>query len=272
MKTFIRWQGNKSRYLKDILQFVPSAFSTYIEPFVGSGAMFLHLQPDKWIINDINRDLIELWNIVQSNPRYVISRLNYYGNQLQDLTYEDKLVFCKKKTKEIPSKPYGPLRATLWLVMIFCAYMGYIVNNGKYYFNGLEGKLYYKKEVYFVKDEYFEVIRNVSSYLNSTTGHIMNNDYKQVLKMANKGDFVFLDPPYLEDYNYKFNYNPSEVINHAFILELLDECKKLDKRGVKWMMTQADTSQIKGLFKDKFQVYRMRLKKYKNELVIRNYS
>ena len=57
LKTFVKWSGNKSKHLKYILPHIPK-FERYIEPFVGSGALFLKLQPDKWIINDLNKDLI----------------------------------------------------------------------------------------------------------------------------------------------------------------------------------------------------------------------
>lgn len=45
MKTFINWQGNKTRYLKHILPLIPDNYNTYIEPFVGSGALLLKLEP-----------------------------------------------------------------------------------------------------------------------------------------------------------------------------------------------------------------------------------
>lgn len=65
MKTFLKWSGNKTQHLNKIIQYVPKEFGTYIEPFVGSGAMFLKLQPKKWIINDINKDLINVWKNIQ---------------------------------------------------------------------------------------------------------------------------------------------------------------------------------------------------------------
>ena len=66
-----------------------------------------------------------------------------------------------------------------------------------------------------------------------------------------------------------------ESLDNKFILELYKEVKKLDKKGVKWLMTQADTKEIKDIFKEykikKFEVYRANSKTYKNELIIMNY-
>jgi DNA adenine methylase len=108
-----------------------------------------------------------------------------------------------------------------------------------------------------------------------TKGTIYNHDYKKVLQKAKSGDFVFLDPPYVEAHNYGFKYNKDEKLDVEFLKELVKEVKKLDKRGVKWLMTQADTSAIKFFFKEytirPFPVYRAISKTYKNELVIMNY-
>jgi DNA adenine methylase len=111
--------------------------------------------------------------------------------------------------------------------------------------------------------------------LNYTKGLILNKDYKEILKKTKKGDFVFLDPPYVEDHDYRFNYNKDEKLNNKFIYELYKEIKKLDNKGVKWMMTQADTKEIKDIFKDynikKFKVYRHITKSYVYELILMNY-
>lgn len=84
-----------------------------------------------------------------------------------------------------------------------------------------------------------------------------------------------MDPPYIEDHDYQFNYNKDEVLDNNFILELYKECKKLDKKNVKWLMTQANTKQIRKIFKEykikTFDVYRANKKEYVKELVIFNY-
>ena len=81
--------------------------------------------------------------------------------------------------------------------------------------------------------------------------------------------------PYIELNKYRFNYNKDEVLDESFIQELYLQVKKLDERKVKWLMTQADTQQIKDVFKDytikTFQVYRMGSKSYVNELLIMNF-
>ena len=153
--------------------------------------------------------------------------------------------------------------------------MGNIFRNDKYYFPGLELNLYSGKVPYFLSDKYFSNMNQVHEYLNSTKGRIYNKDYRFILKKANKGDFVFLDPPYIESHDYRFNYNEKENITDQFISELHTELQELDKRGVLWLMTQADTVAIRKTFKKykivPFPVFRGYTNTYTTELIIKNY-
>ena len=136
--------------------------------------------------------------------------------------------------------------------------------------------IYTKNNYPFLSQITFNNIINVSNFLNGTKGVIFNTDYKKVLNKAKKGDFVFLDPPYIEEHNYSFNYNKNEQLDMKFLKEILIEVRKLDDRDVKWMMTQADTKDVKKLFKGyiikHFPVYRAQTKTYVKELLIMNYS
>jgi DNA adenine methylase len=115
----------------------------------------------------------------------------------------------------------------------------------------------------------------VSEYLRTSKGRIYNKDYKDILKRAKPGDFCFIDPPYIEKHSYDFNYNLDEKLDDAFLLDLRAELDELNRRGVKWIMTQANTKEIKTLFKDykvsSFRVYRNKAKLYKKELIIKNF-
>ena len=83
MKTFIRWQGNKSRHIIKFSKYIPDNFNTYIEPFIGSGALFLKLKPKKWIINDLNKDLINIWKNIKKNPTEIIKICVKFGKKFE---------------------------------------------------------------------------------------------------------------------------------------------------------------------------------------------
>ncbi len=274
LKTFIRWIGNKTKYLKHILPYLPENFNTYIEPFIGSGSLFLTIKPKKWIINDLNKDLINVWINIKNNPDIIIQLFKLFEKDFIHLSKRDQIDYCRKITYEIENIEYDVIRASLYMLMKYCVYMGNLFINNKLYFKGLDLNISTYNRYFFFEEKNYDNLNNVSKFLNSGNGKIFNKDYKEILKNAKYDDFVFLDPPYIEDYDYDLKYNNNENLNE-FLKELYLELKKLDKKRVKWMMTQADTMEIKNLFKEysitKFQVYRGYNKQYKNELIIKNY-
>ena len=104
----------------------------------------------------------------------------------------------------------------------------------------------------------------------------MNQDYSKVLKKVKSGDFVFLDPPYFGDKEYKFSYNNDEKIDESFVNNLIKELIKLDKKDVKWMMTQVDSDSVRKNF-GKYNILEITMNngvcdKLRNcELLIMNY-
>lgn len=272
LKTFIRWQGNKSKYIKTIKNHIPEYKGKYIEPFVGSGALFLDLEPKKWIINDLNKDLINIWKYIKTNPDDIIKNFKEDGKNFKPMSFNDKKIYCKENIDKLNYIPYDCYRAYLFIFMKFCSYRGDILKNNKFIFNGLDFNIYKKNTYSFLNDKYFNRLKNISEYINNSKGKIYNKSYKEVLKYAKKGDFVFLDPPYFEDISYQFNYNKDEKIDINFLHELKNEVDKLTSKGIFWIMTNADTKEVKKVFNEykinEFNVYRQSTNSYKNELII----
>jgi len=275
LKTFIKWPGNKSKYLKYLVDHVPSDYNRYIEPFLGSGALFLSVRPKKWIINDINTDLIHIWNTVKHDYDHLIHHIDDIMKTILLLDEKQLLTYCRALTSQLNTIPLSAEQSAILLVMKQYVFMGYLYSRNKYYFRSFDMNLY-KKPVYF-SSTYKANLLHVTEFLQSTKGSILNMDFKKVLHKAKKGDFVFLDPPYLEDRNYNFSYNKDQSINKSFLIDLYNEIQKLDKKGVRWMMTQADTKEIRNLFGkyniSKYKVIRVLRKdnKYPHELLIKNY-
>ena len=275
LKTFIKWSGNKSKHLRHIIPHIPDEYNTYIEPFVGSGALLLKLEPESWIINDLNKDLINVWKYIKNDPETIIAGFKKFGKKFKPMSKENKKKYCKEIIQKIDGMKYDINRAITYMLMKHCSYMGNIFVKNKFYFCGLDLNISFNNRCGFLDKPHLDNMLDVSDYLNDTKGIILNTDYKTVLYKANTGDFVFMDPPYVEDHSYQFNYNKDEILDESFILGLLNEVKKLDDRGVKWIMTQSDTKTIRSIFKGykivKFPVYRAAKKEYTNELLIKNY-
>ena len=273
LKTFIKWSGNKSKQLRYILPHIPKDYNTYIEPFVGSGALLLKLQPNKWVINDINKDIINIWEEIRDNIEDIIYIFKEFEKIFKPLGNNEKKQFCKEIISKLNCMKYDINRACIYLLMKFCSYMGEIIRNNRFYFNGLDLNIYVNNRYSFLENKYFINLRAVNEFLNKNNGKIMNTEYKNILKTAKKGDFVFLDPPYIDGYTHR--YNIDQKLDIDFITDLYKEMKKLDNKGVKWVMTQADTKQVKSIFKDytiiEYPVYRRYQDKYTYELLIKNF-
>lgn len=276
MKTFVRWQGNKSKHLNKIIKYIPDFSGTYIEPFVGSGAMLLKLEPKKWIINDLNKDLINIWKSIKKHPQEIIKIFKEFGKDFKHLSKTEKVKYCKEITSKIEIMSFDINRASIYLLMKFCSYTGDIIYNNKFFFKSLDMNIFIRNYYPFLIQNNYNNILEVSEYLNNSKGKIFNKSYEKIIDKAKSNDFVFLDPPYIESHKYDFNYNKDEILDESFIKNLYIQVKKLDERNVKWLMTQADTKQIKEIFKEytikTFKVYRMGSKTYVNELIIMNYN
>lgn len=276
MKTCFKWQGNKSKHLKYLTKEIPVEYNTYIEPFVGSGALFLRIQPDTWIINDQNKYNIKMWKLIKSNPSKIKKEFLKFKEIFIPKSKKEKLLYCRKKTNELNHLRINSDCIINYLLMTYCSYMGHILFSNKFYFRTLEMNIYSKNKYFFLTDAYFKNLFQVSKFLNRGKGEIFNQDYTTILKKAKKNDFVFMDPPYIENHDYGFKYNRGEILDNRFTEKIATECKKLDKRGVKWMMTQADTKENRDIFKKynirEYPVYRPGNKMFKRELLIKNFD
>lgn len=274
MKPFIKWEGSKYKHTRHIYSHIPKNYNTYIEPFIGGGAMFLKVKPTNWIINDINCDLVTLWKLMQSDVSYVVRKIKTFSKKFNNKNKEEKLLYCQNITSKLNNQQPSNQRSINFLLMKSLVFMGYIFVKDKFNFSSFN---FGNDKDEYPSESYYNRLLKINSFLNSNNedNKIMCQDYKQVLKLAKKGDFVFLDPPYIEEHDYQFKYNKDGKYDGKFLSVLLKELNKLDKRGVKWLMTQADTHAIRSTFEKytiiEYPVYRSIRKMYINELVIKNY-
>jgi len=278
LKTFVKWSGNKSRSLKHILPKIPE-FETYYEPFLGSGAVFLSLAPQKWVVNDVNPDLYALWQTLASGPeaRRFMKCFNDFACVLAGMHKTELLETCKELTQTLNTSRASLKRSVLYLIMKSLVYNGHLYFKDKFKFYTFDLNIHTYADIYLFSQKYADNLRAVCAFLqNSSSSSVHNKDYTDVLKSCKKGDFVFLDPPYVEDHDYQFVYNKEEKLDDRFLLDLRKQVEKLDKKKVKWLMTQADTPRIRHLFGNyfitEFPVYRMPKKKFVKELFVSNYD
>ena len=175
----------------------------YIEPFIGSGAVYFHLNPNKAIINDVHKELIDFYQSIkngQINKIYEFME-NHKNNEVEYYNVRDHLNI--ENQLDSACKFYY-LRKT--------CFRGMLRYNKKGEFNIPYGR-YKTCNFELLKDKRYEEL------LKRTT--ILNQDYKEIFKKYNNSDnFIFIDQPYdskFTDYGYcKFDRDEQIKLNEIF--------------------------------------------------------
>lgn len=237
----VKWVGGKRQLLDKILPLIPK-HSTYVEPFVGGAAVLFELQPTKAIINDYNHELINVYNIIKSNPEELIQTLEKH----KELNTKDYFY-------EIRSLDRNPLFDTLTDIekAARIIYLNKTCFNGLYRVN-LSGQFntpYGKYKNPNIVNA--STIRAVSKYFNKDTIKIISGDYKDSLKGLRKGAFVYFDPPYVP---ISTSSSFTGYTEGGFSLknqeELKEQCDKLNARGINFLLSNSDCEFIRELYKD----------------------
>jgi DNA adenine methylase len=239
---FLKWVGGKRQLMPTIIEHLPKNIQSlnYIEPFIGGGAVLFNLQPKKAIINDFNIELINTYEIIRDNVEELLVDLKKHHN--------DSLYFYNlrgldrtENFKELSSIQ----RASRIIYLNKTCFNGlYRVNNAGE-FNAPFGRY---KNPNIVNEP---TLKAVSKYLNSNKIIIQSGDYSKILDKADDKSFVYLDPPYhplSESSNFtgyvQGGWGVEEQIN------LKAACDKLNKKGIKFLLSNSSASFIIDLYQD----------------------
>lgn len=250
-KPFIKWVGGKGQLLSQLEAALPSELYdeefTYIEPFVGGGAMlFFMLQrfPNirRAVINDINSHLTNTYRIIKEQPGALVESLhglekNYIGISSEEMRKEFYLSVRKRFNEDLLSDVE---RATLLIFLNRTCFNGLYRENSKGKFNVPFGR--YANPTICNED----VIFADSEILNRFDVEILNGDYHQTAQyIPTYGQtFFYFDPPYRPlCETSSFNTYVKEDFNDDSQCDLALFCRQLNYRAnVKWMLSNADCS------------------------------
>lgn len=226
--SLIKWTGSKRSQASAIASFAPN-FDRYIEPFLGSGAMLYLAAHPGAIANDIYTPLIQLWQLIQSDPDRLIEAYSATWGEL-NAELDEVDLSTMTRGNGIPTIFYSvrdrfntsPNPVDLNFLMRTCV-NGIVRFNDKGEFNnsfhlsrrGMQPNRFAKA---------------VEAWTPKLAGiNFENRDYREVLEQARCGDFVYLDPPYAGTaQRYSRLLRPSE---------LFCELEGLNSKGVKWALS-----------------------------------
>lgn len=220
---FLRYPGGKQRHVREFAHLLPEpkAFTRFVEPFVGGGAVFFFLQPKRSVLSDLNDELIDLYEAIKTSPIRVWNRYSSFSGS--------RRAFYTIRSWNVDE-------LDLWTRAARTLYLNRTCFRGMWRHN-LAGEF---NVGFGDEDRRSTTARRdliaISDRLQNAT--VKCWDFEKAIDRTRKGDFLFLDPPYRP--------GEAEILHehYSFGRFMLEDHKRLAKalrrasnRGVKWAMT-----------------------------------
>lgn len=230
---FLKWAGGKRWLAHSHRRVFPNAYKRYIEPFLGSGAIFFKLQPRQALLSDINEELINTYRVMRDDWRGLARRLRVHSRRHSDDYYYE--IRARVPSDEVR-------RAARLIYLNRTCWNGLYRVNRKGEFNVPRGT---KDKVLLETDDF----ENISKLLQSVSLEVW--DFEKTIDSAHPGDFVFADPPYTVKHNNNgfIKYNDT-IFSWDDQVRLHDALWRAHSRGVLIVATNANHESIRDLYKD----------------------
>ena len=265
-KPFLKWAGGKGQLLSQLSEHLPDRIYrepfTYIEPFVGGGAMLFYMLQrfgniKKVIINDVNEDLILAYRTIMSDVDKLICKLGEMEKEYLNIADQDGRSELFYEIRERYNQRIGDSieRISQLIFLNKTCFNGLYRVNKKGLFNVPFGK--YSNPTICNAN----VLRADSQLLQSAKVEIFHGDYTQTLQYVDGLTFFYLDPPYRPlDATSSFTAYAKGDFNDDDQRTLADFCHQLADRGILWMESNADCSAKNPedtFFEDLYRNYRI---------------
>ncbi len=293
-KPFLKWAGGKGQLLSQLSEHLPKRISkepfTYIEPFVGGGAMLFYMLQHfgnikKAVINDVNEDLILTYRIIKDDVETLIANLDRLEKDYLSITDQNGRSQIFYDVRERYNQRIGDSveRASRLVFLNKTCFNGLYRVNRRGQFNVPFGK-YANPTICNAK-----LLRADSQILQSAQVEICQGDYVQTMQHLDGLTFVYLDPPYRPlDATSSFTAYAKGDFNDDDQRALAGFCHQLNDAGCYWMESNADCSAknpedtfFEELYKD-YRIERVYASRFINanpekrgkltELLIKNYE
>lgn len=233
-RAFLKWAGGKYSLVDKIIKYLPEG-DALIEPFVGAGSVFLNTNYERYILADINHDLISLFNIIKKQPDKFIEDAKLLFTQQNNQTaafYQLRELFNRSEN--------AYQRALLFLYLNRHCYNGLCRYNSSGEYNVPFGQY---KNIYFPEREIMAFSEKAQK------AEFVCAPYHKVMKKAKEGSVVYCDPPYVplsESSNFTAYYSIDFSINDQKRLAALAE--KLAKQNIPVLISNHDTTHTRSWY------------------------
>jgi DNA adenine methylase len=230
-KPLLRWAGSKRQLLPRLRSFWSTKYRTYLEPFCGSACLFFSVSPGRAVLGDLNSELITTYRQLQLDPYKVIECLRRLPRG-KSAYYE---------IRAVDAKSIGAAEAAARFIYLnhYC-FNGLYRTNANGRFNVPFGRHKKPREI----DEAL-IISAAESLRNA---FVVDGDFEQTLSYAHKGDFIYLDPPYVTSRDESFReYGPTAFAEHD-LTRLSSRLIELDRRRVHFVVSYCDSRLARRAF------------------------
>lgn len=246
-KPVVKWAGGKSALVAVFRQrgLIPNKVKHYYEPFLGGASLFFTISSCKRIeeatLSDINRDLINLYQVIRDKPDLLINELE----QLQEHTHRDEYYKNRDEFNALKVKngeADSIRKASLFIYLNKTCYNGLYRVNKKGAFNvpfcGMARKSIFKSD-------------NIYSVSRALKGvNLLCADYKDVCEKAQEGDFIFLDPPYMPfSDTLGFTDYSEDGFDEQAQEHLCSVYKDLTERGAKVLLSNSYHREVRRMYR-----------------------
>ena len=268
----VKWVGGKRQLLDEITPLLPKRITSYCEPFLFFFAVLFSIQPKRAIVNDLNQDLITVYEVIRDDVESLLESLKKHENTAEYF-YAIRDMDRDKEVYQAMSKVE---RASRLIYLNKTCFNGLFRVNSSGEFNSPFG---HYKNPNIVNEP---ILRAVSKYFGASNITFYSEDFAETLKRVRKGGFVYLDPPYdpVSDTASFTGYNKGGFDRNEQI-RLKQCCDELTRRGVKFMLSNSATEFIKELYGE-YEITIVKAKRAINsdaskrgaieEVLIRNYG
>lgn len=216
MKPILKWAGGKSQLLNRLIPLFPSTADVYYEPFIGGGSVFLavlenkELQYKRFHLSDANPVLIQFYRAIQGNVDELIHSVEMLINEYNGTLEKEAMYYqCRLLFRETPTP-------ALFLFLNRTCFRG-LYREGPRGFNVPFG--HYTQVSSLESD-----LRRMHLLFNRCSVQFEHQDFREALKNASLGDFVYLDPPYIPQSDTSFTRYTARDFAYQDHIDVLEWC------------------------------------------------
>jgi DNA adenine methylase len=227
----LRWAGSKRKVLPLLAAYWKPSFRRYIEPFVGSAALYFRLQPERAILADINEGLIEAYEVIREQP---------------DALYREVMRLPRTEAQYYSIRAQVAYRLSRFKRAVRFVYLNRLCFNGIFrtntrgqfnvpYAHSRSGRI-----------PAIDQFRRSAMLLVHAT--LKSGDFGAILSSARRDDFVYLDPPYAVQSRRIFREYDKRAFTERDLNRLSDHLNTLDRKGASFVLSYADCKEARSLF------------------------